>query len=60
MKCGRGRPHEEVTKSNRFELRLGDDETQMLEYLCFKLDKSRADVMRDALKMYYDVQRYRD
>ena len=57
---GRGRPIKDGAKNNQYRIRLSDEELDKLNYLSFETDKSKADVIRDALKMYYNVKIYDD
>ena len=55
MKRGRGRPRKRDDNSCRFELRMGKDELDMLEHMEFESGKSKADLMRRALLLYYNA-----
>ena len=60
MICKRGRPKKEVSKGCRFELRLERDEIKILEYLSFVTEKSKSEILRDALKLYHKIHMYSD
>jgi hypothetical protein len=49
-----GRPPKavEIKKNNRFELRLSNEESQLLEELASKLQISKAEVIIKALKFF--------
>ena len=57
---GRDRPIKDGAKNNQYRIRLSDEELDKLNYLSFETDKSKADVIRDALKMYYNLKIYGD
>lgn len=54
----RGRPYKDGGKKNQYRIRLSNEELNRLNYLSFETDKSKADVIRDALKMYYNLKIY--
>ena len=40
-------------KTDHFMFRFTESDEQMLEYLSYRLDRSKSDVMRRALKYFY-------
>lgn len=52
-----GRPKKIVTKRNRYSIRLTDDEIDMLDYLSVEKEKSKSEILLDALKLYYKIAR---
>ena len=54
----RGRPVNGAVKSNRVELRLTDEENEMLEYLAASRGISKTDVVRMALKAQFNIEQY--
>lgn len=38
-------------------MRMNSDEEEVLDSLCVITDKSKADVVRDALNIYYQIKR---
>ena len=50
---GRGRPKKRDDNSARFELRLSRDEVEMLKHMEIESDKSRSEIVRKALALYY-------
>ena len=59
MNKNRGRPRKEKTKSVYIPIRLSKDETEDLDYLAYMSDMSRSEVMRKALKMMYNLEKYK-
>lgn len=57
---GRGRPKKDEAKSRVYKLRVGAEESEMLDYLSYKDDVPKAEVIRNALKMYYNFKKYTD
>lgn len=49
----RGRPRKEMIKEHQYRIRMNVGERAMLDHLSEKTGKNRADILRDALKMYY-------
>ena len=45
-------------KSTRCNIRLSDDEMDLLEYLSEKKQTSKSEIIRDALKMYHESAKY--
>lgn len=49
----RGRPNKNGRRKSRLNMRLDDEETEMLEYLTYIDDKCKSEILRKALKFYY-------
>lgn len=47
------------TKDKTFILRMTDDEMKHLEYLSYLNDKSKADIVREGIKLYTNLNKYR-
>lgn len=47
----------ENPRKKYFQMRMNTDEEEVLESLCVITDKSKADVVRDALDIYYQIKR---
>ena len=54
-KRGRGRPKKREDNSARFELRLSKDEQDMLNHMEIESDKTKSELMRRALLLYYNA-----
>lgn len=58
---GRGRPLKEIGKKNWYiSLRFDNESRRMLVYLMEKTGESKANVIRNALKMYYNFKKSLD
>lgn len=55
VKRGRGRPKKREDNSERFELRLSKNEQEMLKHMEIESEKSRSELMRRALLLYYNA-----
>ena len=53
----RGRPAKNETKSNRIAVRLDDADYAKLTILAEKTDIDKSEIMRRALKMYYNLSK---
>lgn len=53
----RGRPRKPDSKNRRCSLRLTDDELAYLDYISSKTDSKKSDILRKALKMYYNLEK---
>lgn len=51
----RGRPRSESAKDGQYRLRINDEETSMLEEISARTGKSKADILRTSLKIYYGM-----
>ena len=56
IKRGKGRPREEAARRYVHPVRFGEDEEAMLEDLKVESDDNTSDIMRKALKVYYNIQ----
>lgn len=54
----RGRPRSEKPKGKQTNIRLSDEEQDMLSFMCYKTGKSQTDIIREALKMKYNLVKY--
>lgn len=54
-KRGRGRPKKREDNSVRFELRLSRQEQEMLDHMGIESDKTKSDIIRKALALYYNA-----
>lgn len=50
-----GRPKKEICKNNRFEVRLSDEDLEVMDEICDRTGKNRSDVMRTALLVYQNL-----
>lgn len=55
-KRGKGRPKKNGSFSNVMEFRATGEHTKMLDELAAKDGKTRGEVLREALKKYYDLK----
>ena len=53
----RGRPAEDEPKNNRIAVRLDDADYAKLTILAEKTDIDKTEIMRRALKMYYNLSK---
>lgn len=53
----RGRPAKNETKNNRIAVRLDDADYAKLTILAGKTDIDKSEIMRRALKMYYNLSK---
>ena len=56
----KGRPIAKNRKDNRYNLRLTDEEKRYLDYISDKTGTKKSDVLRKALKMCYNLEKYKD
>lgn len=54
----KGRPVNGTVKNNRVELRLSDEENEILEYLAASRGISKTDVVRMSLKAQFNIEKY--
>lgn len=54
----RGRPRKENPGIKQVNLRLTRDEQEMLDFICYKTGKSRTDILKEGLKMEYNLTKY--
>lgn len=60
MEKKRGRPATDDPKRYRCEIRMTEDERDMLDYLAYRKDMSKTDVVNKAIKTLYNLEKYRD
>lgn len=56
----RGRPLKEDHKGFRCEIRMTEEEHDILDYLVEKKDMSKTELVNKALKMLYNLEKYRE
>lgn len=54
----RGRPCTDDARKNQYRLRMTDDELDMLDYIVEKTGKTKAEILREALRSSYNFTRY--
>ena len=59
VKRGRGRPKKGDGIDNRLELRIGNEEKDALEHMLVESDRSKSDLVRRAIMLYYRTNRGR-
>lgn len=55
MKRKRGRPRKEESIDGRLEIRIGPQERAALEHMLIESDRTKSDLIRRALMMYYNA-----
>jgi hypothetical protein len=55
----RGRPRKGVGNDSRLEVRIGPEERAAIEHMLIESDKSKSELVRKALMMYYRTNRGR-
>ena len=55
-----GRPPSDNPKRNNTRIRMSDDEVEMLEYCCKVTGLSKADIIRQGIKVIYDRVRTKE
>ena len=58
-KRGRGRPKKGSGNDSRLEVRIGPEERAAIEHMLIESDKSKSELVRKALMMYYRTNRGR-
>lgn len=51
---GRGRPEKEDSLNDRINIRVGEGDTDMLNHLMIETDRTKSDIVRSAIKFYYN------
>ena len=51
---GRGRPAKNDSFNDRIIFRVGEDDTDMLNHLMIETDRTKSDIIRSAIKFYYN------
>lgn len=54
----RGRPAKEDGKTKTLKVRLTDSEEEKLLYLSMETGRTKSEIIRDGLKMVYNLQRF--
>ena len=55
VKRGRGRPRFREDNSSRFEMRLDREEREMLDHMEHVSGKTKSDLVRRAVLLYYNI-----
>jgi len=55
-KRGRGRPLKADARRKRFDMLMDENEEEMLHHLTIESDMSKAEIMRKALTVYYNMK----
>lgn len=56
-KRGRGRPKKIGSRHDICNVRLDEDEQYMIEYFVDREEKSKSDIVRAAIKLYYNINK---
>lgn len=56
----RGRPLKDGSKHGRYGLRMNDEEAEMLNFMAKKKGLSKAEIIRNSLRTYYNLVKYQD
>ena len=56
----RGRRKQETARNVIINVRFDKDGNDKLNYLCYRTDSSRSDVIRRAVNMYYNLEKSRE
>ena len=54
----RGRPIKSSSRRRDFKIRFNSDEFEMLNFLAWKTGSNKAEVVRKALKMYFEIVKH--
>ena len=54
----RGRPPTGESRTYQYRVRLSEDEAEMLEYLCGREGKTKADILRKGLLIQYNIGKF--
>ena len=54
----RGRPPTGESRLYQYRIRLSEDEAEMLEYLCGREGKTKADILRKGLSIQYNIGKF--
>lgn len=52
----RGRPAGSISRQKQYRLTFSDEESDDVDYLCRITGKTKADIFREAIKMYKNLQ----
>lgn len=53
-KRGRGRPLKEDSFNERLNIRVGENDADMLNHLMIETERTKSDIIRSAIKFYYN------
>ena len=56
----KGRPKKQNRKNHVYTLRLDDEEKGYLDYIGDKTGTKKSDILRKALKICYNLEKYKD
>ena len=57
----RGRPSKGGrSRDNGFYIRFNEDETEQLNYISLKQEKTKSEIIRKALKIYYNLEKSKE
>lgn len=56
QKCGRGRPKKDKSLGDCCRVRLNDNDKSMLDHLIIEKDISKSEIIRKALRFYYNFE----
>ena len=54
----RGRPPTGESRTYQYRVRLSEDEAELLEYLCDREGKTKADILRKGLSIQYNIGKF--
>lgn len=57
---GRGRPSEDGGRYNRLNVRLSDEEIKMIDYIAEKSDETKSEMIRNAIRMRYRLEKMKE
>lgn len=52
--CKRGRPAKEDSFNERLNIRVGENDADMLNHLMIETERTKSDIVRSAIKFYYN------
>lgn len=55
----RGRPLKDGARRSEVKVRLTDEEREMLDFMSATDGKNMSDIIRDSIKMYHNLVKYR-
>lgn len=57
VKRGRGRPKKETTRNRNCNVRLNNDQEDMIEYFIINAGKNKSDIIREAIALYFNINK---
>ena len=54
----RGRPPTGESRTYQYRVRLSENEAELLEYLCDREGKTKADILRKGLAIQYNIEKF--